>query len=198
MSIDTLRGVWRGQTIACIASGPSLHEDDVGLIQAAGMPTIVVNNCFRIAPWADVLYAMDSAWWRHYGGEALRSFPGDKLSYVPIRMPGVSSTKGQIFPTGWGNSGSYAISVGVITGAKRIILIGYDCSLSPDGRAHWHEDHPNPMGNATSIATWPRKFALVSNYARSHGCLVINCSRHTELKCFVRSTLAEQLEKVAA
>lgn len=197
MSLAQIRGIWRGRTVACIASGPSLAVEDVERIRAAALPTIVVNNTWRLAPWADILYAMDAPWWKHYGDEAMRGFAGRKFSYV--RVPGAQHTKGEIFPTGWGNSGSYAISLAVVTGASRVILLGYDCQISAAGRAHWHDDHPKPMGNAASISTWPRKFALVATYAQQHGCRVVNCSRETALTCFERGTLdAETKEAVAA
>jgi len=193
--LASLRGIWRGRTVACIASGPSLTAEDCELIRRAGLPTIVVNTSFRLAPWADILFAMDAGWWQHYGEEAHRVFAGKKFSYV--RVPGVQWTKGDIFPTGWGNSGSYAISMAVVAGAASILLLGYDCQVVA-GRAHWHADHPPHLGNARTIAQWPYRFSLIATYAKSHHCRVINCSRATALDCFERSTLDAELAEARA
>jgi len=55
--------LWPGATVACLASGPSLTRADVALVRAQGLPTIVVNTTYQMAPWADVLYACDAKWW---------------------------------------------------------------------------------------------------------------------------------------
>lgn len=193
MTLEDIRGLWRGRTIACIASGPSLTADDCDRVRDAGLPAIVVNTSFRLAPWADMLFAMDAAWWDHYHAEASLAFRGQRWGYV--RTPaqyGVSATKGALYPTGCGNSGSYAISHGVVTKPTRILLLGYDCMFL-NGRKHWHEDHPKPMGNAASIKRWPYQFSLVASYAQSHGVRVINCSRTTALDCFERMPLEDAL-----
>ena len=36
-------GRWRGQTVVCLASGPSLTADDVEAVRLSGHPAIVVN-----------------------------------------------------------------------------------------------------------------------------------------------------------
>lgn len=193
--MDAIRNIWRRRCVVCIASGPSLTLEDCERVRTAALPTIVTNTSFRLAPWADALFAMDVAWWKEYGDEVSASFKGDKkLSYVPAR-PDVIPTKGVLFPPGMGNSGSYAISLGVVSGATRILLLGYDCKFDKAGKKHWHSDHPGKMGNASSIARWPKQFALVARYAKTHGAHVVNCSRDTALTCFERGTLEEELSK---
>ena len=195
--LEELRGIWRGRTVACIASGPSLTQSDCDAVRATGLPAIVVNTSFRMAPWADILYAMDAAWWRQYGAEVTQLFRGRKVSYVPDCGPDVIATKAHIHPAGFGNSGSYAISLAIYAKAARIILLGYDCRYAPDGRRHWHADHPAPMGNAASIKKWPAQFLLVSKYAVKEGAKVVNCSRDTALTCFERGTLERELSCAA-
>ncbi len=195
MSLAQFRGLWKGRTVACIASGPSLTAEDCERVRAAGLPTVVVNNSWELAPWADILFAMDAAWWSNYGDRVMREFEGHRIGYV--RVPGVIATKGEIFPTGWGNSGTYAISVAVVTGAARILLLGYDCQMT-GGRNHWHVDHPVPMGNCGTIKSWAYKAEIVAKYAKSHGVSVINCSRETALTCFARGTLDDELMEARA
>lgn len=193
MNLDTIRGKWAGQTVACIASGPSLTVDDCEFVRGIGLPTVVTNNTFERCPWADALYAMDAPWWKVYRDRVEREFEGMKFSYVSTGIRGVLHTKGEIYPTGWGNSGTYSISLAIVAGASRIILLGHDCQKT-GGRVHWHGDHKKPMGNAQSIASWPKKYALVAEYAKSRGVQVINCSRETALTCFPRGTLDEELD----
>lgn len=193
MSLEDIRGLWRGRTVACIASGPSLTQEDCELVHEAGLPTIVVNTSFRLAPWADMLYAMDANWWHEYHREVREKFAGPLWGYA--RVPhayGVTSTMGKIYPTGYGNSGSYAISLAVITKPMRVLLLGYDCQFT-DGRKHWHADHAEKLGNAASIKRWPYQFSLVSKYAESHGVKVINCSRATALGYFDRMNLEDAI-----
>src|SRR5690606_16993842 len=113
-----------------------------------GRGVIVTNTTFRMVPWADVLYAMDKVWWDQYGEEAEKTFTGER--WAPLRYPGV---RREIFNRGK-NSGVGAISLAAHWGARKIILLGYDCQLT-GGRAHWHEDHPKGLGNAGGVKDWP-------------------------------------------
>jgi len=194
MTLDDLRGRWRGRTIVCIASGPSLTAEDCELVRQSGHPTIVVNKSFQRAPWADILFGMDAPFWTEYIHDIERDFAGERWGYV--RMPKemqVVATKGALYPTGWGNSGSFAVSLGVVGKPMRILLLGYDCQLGPNGEKHWHEDYPERMGNAHSIKRWPYQFELVAKYAAAHGVRVVNCSRATALTCFERGDLHAEL-----
>lgn len=191
MTLEDFRGRWRGRTIACIASGPSLTQADCDLVRAAGLPTIVTNTSFRRAPWADALFAMDALWWTEYMPEVERTFAGQRWGYV--RQPGVIATKGALYPVGWGNSGSYAISLGVVAKPTTILLLGYDCQKGPNGEAHWHADHPGKMGNASTIKRWPYQFELIAKYGQSHVVRIVNCSRATALTCFERGDLETEL-----
>jgi hypothetical protein len=194
MSLEALRGRWRGRTVVCIASGPSLTAEDCESVRESGHPTIVVNSSFRLAPWADILFAMDKPWWDEYLSEVAETFHGERWGYV--RMPkeaNVIATKGALYPTGWGNSGSYAISLAVVSKALKIVLLGYDCKFGADGKKHWHADYPERMGNAHSIKRGPYQFELVAKYASQHGIPVKNCSRDTALTCFERGELCREL-----
>lgn len=194
MNLEKFRGRWRGRTVVCIASGPSLTQADCDAVHAAGLPTIVVNTSFKLAPWADVLFAMDAGWWQEYGREVVASFAGERWGYVRVPAElGVIATKGDLYPKGWGNSGSYGISLGVVAKPERILLLGYDCQFAKDGRKHWHADYPERMGNAHSIKRWPYQFELVAKYAQQHGVRVVNCSRDTALTCFEHGDLATEL-----
>src|SRR5690606_12343680 len=108
-------GRWR--EVVCIASGPSLAADDVEKVKAwrqakEGRGVIVTNTTFMLAPWADVLYAMDRAWWSKYHVEARQNFKGE-LVCAAERCFGVRRVR---FKNG-GNSGAGAMSLAAHWGA---------------------------------------------------------------------------------
>src|SRR5690606_3319410 len=81
----------RWREVVCIASGPSLTADDCEAVKAwraqeEGRGVIVTNTTFRLCPWADVLYALDAAWWKQYLREVRQVFTGALVT--PQRVPG--------------------------------------------------------------------------------------------------------------
>ena len=58
---------WIGETVVCIGGGPSLTLADVTSI-AGKARVIAINDAYRMAPWADMLYACDLKWWRWHDG----------------------------------------------------------------------------------------------------------------------------------
>lgn len=137
---------------------------------------------------------MDKVWWSHYLEEIERDFAGMRCSHG-VRS-GVQRVRGGYFREGSQNSGAGAIALAAEWGAKRIILLGYDCQKT-GGKAHWHGDHPaknrkgERMGNAGSIGKWPEQFRRLRQHLR--GATVINASRETALSVFPRMPLEEAL-----
>lgn len=184
------------EEVACIASGPSLTPQDCETVRrwreaAPGRAVIVVNTTFRLAPWADVLYAMDAAWWNAHIDEVRRTFRGRLIN--PWReMRGVERVRFEHRR----NSGAGAISLAAHWGARRIVLLGYDCQRT-GGQAHWHGDHPKGLGNAGTIDRWPAIFARLAK-SMAGRVTVINATRETALTCFERRALSEALGDVHA
>jgi hypothetical protein len=181
-----------GGTVVCIASGPSLTAEDCELVRSSGLATIVTNTTFRMCPWATALMGYDVAWWKQHHKEVAEKFAGHKVSGVVDCKPyGARSLKLLKF-NAFGNSGCAAISLAVLAGSKKVVMLGFDCQHT-GGKTHWHGDHPAPLGNAGSVNKWPQKFLQVAQYARRHGCQVINASRETALTMFPRVALEECL-----
>lgn len=190
----------RWHTVVCIASGPSLTAADVERVRCwraeaeAGPSTeravIVTNTTFRIAPWADVLYGFDIAWWKHHVEEVDRVFSGERCSQakLPSRYRVTHLDKVPHF----GNSGSAAMYLAAHRGAKRIVMLGYDCQHT-GGKAHWHGNHPGKLGNAGTVKSWPAKFAMLADALEKRGVEVVNASRVTALECFQRADLETAL-----
>jgi hypothetical protein len=186
-------GRWAGQTVACIASGPSLTPEDCETIRQAGIPTIVTNTTWKLAPWADVLFAFDSKWWTEYHAEVAAGFRGERVTCCPgRRFDGVQSLHGLDWYRHFNNSGAGAVALAIVAGARRVVMLGYDCQKT-GGRTHWHSDHPRPLGNARSLDRWPLHFKNVARFAKEKRVEVINASRQTALKHFERADLADAL-----
>lgn len=166
--------------IVCIASGPSLCREDCEAVEASGLYTIAVNTSWRMAVFCKAIYASDAAWWHAYGIEI--DIPAERWSCSQATDLQLS------VKSGW-NSGASAIRLAILKGAKKVILLGYDCSLA--NGVHWHGNH-NKTKNPTPdrLPAWHAHF---KELADSIGIDVVNCSRHTELTCFRRASLESEL-----
>lgn len=185
---------WRGRTVACIASGPSLTVEDCKSVRAAGVPTVVTNTTFRLCPWANFLFAHDKDWWQTYRDEVAKTFPGRLVSAWPAAPKvGVETIHGLRWFHHFHNSGACAISLAIAGRATRVVLLGYDASRGAAGESHHHGDHPQGMSNCLSMKLWPHQFESVARIARAEGVQVMNASRRTALKCFERVELSEAL-----
>lgn len=221
--------VWAGRTRAdpkpglkealCIASGPSLTAADCDLARGwrdrrpGRRIVIAINTSYRMARWADVLYAADTKWWRLNHEDAL-TFPGEKwtCSGEPHRLYGLHRCAGKVgvglsvdpttLHTG-GNSGYQAVNLAYHFGARRIILLGYDMQHT-GGKRHWHEDYPaltkrgDRMDNATPVAAWRMRFEAMARDLRIRKVRVENATRQTALTCFPRVALEDALGTDAA
>jgi len=195
-------------TWICIASGPSLTKDDVVLTR--GFHTIAINDNYRLAPWADVLYACDLKWWDKYHKDVKASgFAGEKWAWENNRenvekvkahglqtvsiegQAGLSKEKFKVYSGG--NSGYQAINLAYHFGARKIILLGYDMQET-DGNKHWFGSHPKELGDPVSWDTWQSYFNVLAEALEKEGVEVINCSRETGLTCFPRMTIEQALK----
>lgn len=199
---------WPGATIVCLGGGPSLTPADVDAVHAAGLHTIAINDAYRLAPWADVLYACDQQWWTWHAG--VPSFTGPRYALaasIPITWPDIVVLENtgwtglELAPTGLRaghNSGYQAVNLAVHLGAARVLLLGYD--LGPDGAlTHWFGDHPSLV--PSPYAEMRAAFETLVAPLAAIGVEVLNCSRRTALTAFpcvaLEDALAEATERVA-
>ena len=188
----------RGGTVVCLGGGPSLTAEDVAAVRSRAV-VVAINDVYKLAPWAEVLYAADAKWWKWHHGAP--SFPGMKFTLQPeaARWPGVQVLQNtgerglETAPTGLRtgrNSGYQAINLAVHLGATRVLLLGYD--MGPDGtKTHWFGDHPDKA--PSPYAVFLERFGDLVVPLRQVGVEVINCSRRTALTTFPRLTLEEAL-----
>ncbi len=130
---------WDGATVAIVGGGPSLSlsPPNWALLQEKAK-VIVVNVAFFVAPWADVLFFNDCAFWTTWIKD-LRTFPGiivttcknharssngPKVLYRVKDAQGISRDPETLR---WnGSSGACAIGLARHFGAKKIVLLGMD------------------------------------------------------------------------
>lgn len=163
-----------------IASGLSLTADDCARVRDwrnADRQVIVVNRSWKMAPWADILFAGDAQFWAYdpYRIEIEKEFAGRKFTASPkaAKLYGLELMPFPILS----NSGANAIKLASSLGGKSIYLLGFDW-----GGPHWHEDHPEPLTNGREFET--PEITLLSHRLRDAGVSVINCTRKTGLTCF--------------
>ncbi len=200
----------KGERFICIASGPSLTKADCEKVQGAGK-IIAVNDCYRLAPFADHLYAADGKWWLHYGDEVHKTFRGQcwiavrgdsekthaqhlqALDRFPWLMAAYGAPRqglGRTLVHWGGNSGYAAINMAYLLGANEIWLLGYDHK----GKGHWFGEHPDgPMRTNLNFQAWITAMGFLAADLIEAGVRVINCSRDTAITAFERKDLDECL-----
>lgn len=186
---------WDGETVVCVASGPSLSREDIQYIKGKAR-VIAINDNYRLADFADILYGCDLKWWNWQ--EGVQEFTGLKMSqsveackkydlrYIEGRNGGGLSTDPAFIHTG-SNSGFQAINIAFLKGASKIILIGYDMQKTK-GESHWFGDHPDKI--QSNYESWLPVFELIKEQGLVE---IINCSRETALTAFPRQPLRETL-----
>jgi hypothetical protein len=191
---------WSGP-VAIIASGPSAKKANIPALRGK-MPVIAIKENVELAPWADVVYGCDAAWWKKRLG--LQEFKGLKVTwagsndhrpapYLDIRHVEITIKSDDLIfePSGklgsGGNSGFQALNLAVQFGAKRVLLIGFD--MHDRSGAHWYGRNNWPQGNnptEDNFRRWRRAFELAAPKLKERGVEVFNASDISVLRCFER------------
>lgn len=193
---------WRGHTVVIVASGPSAADIELGKAQGRAR-VLTINESWRLAPWADALYACDGAWWKARGG--VPEFAGLKLSHDPkaakvgadIHQFDIKAQRDEILTDragligDGGNSGFQALNVAVQFGAKRIALVGYDMRL--DRGIHWHGRHARGLNNPSPnhFGRWRRALDRAADRLADLGIEVLNLSPVSTLTAYRFATIDE-------
>ncbi len=200
----TVPKLWPGSTIVCIGTGPSLTQADVDFCREKAR-VIVVNDAYKLAPWADVLYACDVKWWTWHKG--VPDFQGIKyrLGGHPNLFPNVAVLKNlgriglSLDPHGvmaGYNSGYQAIGVAAHLGAAKIVLLGYDMGQQPKGPSHFFGEHRDKT--RPPYAACIQAFRTLPAPLLAAGIDIVNCSRQTALGWFRKEPLEAVLVEQAA
>lgn len=188
---------WSGETVVCIGGGPSLNQDDIDHVQRSGCRVIAINDAYRVASWADILYACDLKWWRwHQGvegfkGQRITSSEHAALEFDVDYLPGTAglglSDDHSLIHYG-SNSGFQALNIAYLKGAARVLLLGYDMRIHPNGASHWFGDHPDKIRS-----TYDNWFQYFNEAAEQNKVDIINVTPGSALPSFPMADLREVL-----
>lgn len=168
---------------ACIASGPSLTASDCEKVAEDAEWIIACNESYRLATMAHAIYAGDYTWWDRHYKEVPAHLEKWTCSATAAGRFHLNFHQGKR-PGKMYNSGQRAIELAISKGFDRIILLGYDCSVSRG--THWHGDHRHSKNpDMDACARWQEQFAAIE----TGGVEILNCSRESELKAFPRMAL---------
>jgi hypothetical protein len=190
--------LWPGATMVLLGGGPSLTPADVDACRDR-VRVIAINDAYRLAPWADVLYACDDQWFRWH--RDVPGFAGLKYTIDPRAasrprvqlLRNTGSTGLETDPSGLrtgANSGYQAINLAVHLGAARILLLGYDMQRR-GGRDHWFGAHPNQTSPPFQL--FRRQFGALVDPLAARGVTVLNCTPDSALDVFPCQPLATAL-----
>lgn len=172
-----------------VGGGPSLTGFDFNRLR--GHKVIAVNAAGYDVPWADVLMFQDREFLRLHWGlieswrqrvvtlERLR--PACQREIETFEVRDQPDFKGDALKYG-PSTGHLAISLAISLGAKRIVLLGYDCR-SVDGRSHYHDRYLARQASRCGgrfLPTWAGWNAA----ARRAGVEVFNASAQSDLAEF--------------
>jgi len=183
--------MWAGQTVAILASGPSMSQAVADAVRH--LPRIAINTTYQLAHDADIVYAADRRWWLAHPDA--QHGPGLRVSIEPVRgtmpdLPFDALVLRNSGPEGFdadpaclrtlANSGAQAIQIAAHAGAARILLYGFDMHGT-----HWHAPHARPCGNPSPslMARWVRSMARLARELPA-GVEVVNATPGSALRCF--------------
>lgn len=197
---------WSSHQCVIVASGPSAKGIDL-LLARGRAKFIAVNNSWRLAPWADVLYGCDFSWWRKQNG--VPGFKGIKVSQdrkCPRMYPEIKTvncvrgyeTSGKMVAQrgsiGWGGNGGFqAVNLGIQFGSKKIVLVGFDMRI--DKGLHWHGKHEDGLHNPHNgqVERWRKALDAAKPSLDAAGVRVINCSQVSALIAYPKMKFEDAL-----
>jgi hypothetical protein len=194
---------WDGETCFIVAGGYSLVGFDPDEIRGLGR-VIVINTSYRLMTDADVLYFVDTCWWQEHRVEYSRTFLGRVISMGNPRLEQVRSLKegpqlGLSKDPGilcHGSNGGYSsINLAYLLGAKRIVLLGYDMRLGPNGETHWHGGHGRERNYARRLQKWIRCLKSLVKPLAAEGVEVLNCTPESALPWWPKPRLSAVIQE---
>lgn len=179
--------------VLILGNGPSLKHHWINA--CPWMNTIAINDAYLRAPRADVLYFADEGWYKSHK-EHLDVYEGP-LAVTRSRFDRDNScrlgSKLRVVDRSWGcgisrspshlagfDSGSNAINLAYLGGAKRVLLLGFD--MRP---GHWHSRRYEDDCPDTHYADWfmPSHRAM-AEALQDTDCEVINITPDSALTCY--------------
>lgn len=203
-------------TICCVATGPSVTQQQVDAARGKGFTLYACNDAFRLAPHAALLHACNWQWW-DARWEQVKDLPCEKwttrkesadkygihwIAEKPNYGYGLSTDPSFLYH-GHG-SGFQLLGMAYRARPERIVLLGYDLTYAPDydGKARQVGSSPRHFFGEyePSLQHWPSKMVdrgrhvelmrFYSEVADQNPVPIINCSGGV-LECFPRMDIAD-------
>lgn len=189
-----------------MATGPSAKAAPLDAVRGR-VRVLAIKTSWQLAPWADALYGCDMGWWVHERGvpkfKGLKFCPSPRVCKVyqdiqlvtlkPVEriLIGQTGTIGCGHRVGGGHSGFHGVNLAVQFGAKRIVLVGFDMTLSHG--AHWHPHQAGTQQRKDPKILEQCRAALdaCADHFNELGVRVINASEHSALKAYPKMSLLE-------
>lgn len=170
---------------------------------------IGINMAYKIGNWMDMIFFGDVHFFLP-NEEGLRRYPGlvitchsqfaadSQIKYLTTdeRVWGISELNDRVC-WNW-NSGAAAISIAVHTGAKRILLLGFDMKMV-NGWTHWHSEYKlngieDTLPHIQAVfdrhkESWP----VIAEDAKRMGVEILNVTINSEIDVFRKVKLEEVL-----
>jgi hypothetical protein len=212
---------WRGATVVCIATGPSITAQQINTVRAARdagrVRVIAINDMglsYRLgadlqpsptAPWADVWYAADARFWEYHANfvpdsSSLRlcaeQWAVDAgLCHLHVKCHLAQDALTLAYVPGHVlhgmHSGIQALQVALAAKVSRVLLLGYDCNAPASGHSNYFGRKAQELDKHTHHYD-----AWVAQYRAlplPPWGAVINCTPGSAIDCYPRATLAEAL-----
>lgn len=193
------RPEWEGEDAYIVGGGPSLRDFDWGLLR--GKNTIGCNSAFLLGvDVVKILVFADWLWWDRIGRRGTEVYGGRVVGCSDKRLEGETcpwllTMDRKEFGLGRdclgfnGNTGSLAINLALILGARRVFLLGFDMKLAEDtAQPNWHE-----LRHQKGEASVYKRFLSLFKYVERElpiffpGREVINLNEGSMLECFPKA-----------
>jgi len=145
---------FKGETAVIIATGPSLSQSQLDLIQraqltAGGVKVFTINNTYQVYLDTDVHLSCDGPWWRWYWNDPMLRFLAHDTScemwtWYPkfAEEFGINYIFGEEKKRGLSldprivhinhGSGPMILNLAIHYGVSKIVLVGHDMKFAPD------------------------------------------------------------------
>jgi hypothetical protein len=205
---------WAGRTVFCLASGDSLRRVTqrnwvaITDMQSRGAVVLSVNSSIKTARAGgcepDAIFFTDTNWFEDNLAliEAFqgRVFTVDRRAKaaMPLRIERIENVHRPDFVVGHPpmrdgrSSGHRAVSLAIMCGAMRVILLGYDMQVDPvSGRSHCHDDYQHTEPPKSYAQEFIPSFTGWHVAALAVGVEVLNATERSALMEFPMVDLAE-------
>lgn len=206
--------MWDGATAVILGGGPSLEYTDLTPLQHPRNPKIRVigcNDAFLLGDWVDVCYFGDWPWYELFEKD-LDQYEGLKVTLhercAQFDSEGVLVVRREVRGcfldgrVGWNmNTGTSAINLAILFGARKVVLVGFDFKNANNGEPNWHPVRRGAAPSAEKFKVWLDHAETVHQnieFFKRRGDLpqefeVVNATIDTALPYFRLGTLAKEI-----